>query len=32
LVTFEIATFHEAAQRFGIEVMTPQALWHKVST
>lgn len=31
IVTFEIATFREAAARFGIDVLTPGAFWAKVN-
>ncbi|HRP12111.1 MAG TPA: putative toxin-antitoxin system toxin component, PIN family [Terricaulis sp.] len=30
IVTFEVATFRDAAARFGIDVMTPGAFWAKV--
>ena len=31
IVTFEIATFRDAAARFGIDVLTPGAFWAKVN-
>lgn len=32
IVTFEIATFREAAARFGLDVLTPGAFWAKVKS
>lgn len=31
IVTFETATFREAAARFGIDVLTPGAFWAKIN-
>ncbi len=31
LVTFEVATFRDAAAEFGIDVLTPGSLWAKVN-
>lgn len=31
LVTFEVATFRDAAAKFGIDVLTPGAFWAKVN-
>lgn len=31
IVTFETATFREAAARFGVDVLTPGAFWAKVN-
>lgn len=31
IVTFEVATFRDAAAKFGIDLLTPGAFWAKVN-